>query len=204
MVLLALSHIATFGVGYAIAPKQPLDVVVKSTGLGSIDTTKVLATTVESLRTENKLLVFSYKGSAIVSTERTKWWIFGGTQKLIVPAVVNYYLDLSNLTLDDVEFNEKAKIVTVKLPSLTLGTIAFQPENATKINDGLITWSQAQVDELEKLNYAQARRAMVAQAQQPALVNAARLQAQNNVTSYFEIPLRIVGQPDVKVLAKFK
>lgn len=201
---LALSHLALFGVGFAIAPDEPVDTVVKSTGLFQVDTTKVLSTTVESLRSENKLLVFSYKGTATVETERTKWYIFGGTQKLIVPGVVNYYLELSNLTLADVNYNEKAKIVTVSLPALTIGDIAFQPENATKINGGLVTWSSSQVDEMEKLNYAFARRSMTAQAQQLGMVNAARQQAQKNVTDYFEIPLRIVGQPDVKVIATFR
>lgn len=45
---------------------------------------------------------------------------------------------------------------------------------------------------------------MVAQAQQPGLLNAARRQAQTNITNYFEIPLRIAGQPDVKVMVTFK
>lgn len=67
-----------------------------------------------------------------------------------------------------------------------------------------MTWSESQVAELERLNYKTARRAMTAQAQQPALVNAAKQQAPNSVISYFEIPLRIVGQPDVKVVASFK
>jgi hypothetical protein len=204
VLLLGVSHLAVFGLGYALAPKDPVNIVVKSDGLFTVTTTKVLSTTIESLRSENKLLVFSYKGTARVKTERTKWWIFDGSQELIVPAVVNYYLDLSNLTLADVSFNEKAKIVTVNLPRLTIGDIAFQPENATKINGGIVTWSEAQVQELEKLNYGSARRAMVAQAQQRGLVDAAKQQAQKNVTSYFEIPLRIVGQPDVKVVTKFR
>ena len=130
--------------------------------------------------------------------------MFGGRQELSVPAVVTYYLDLSDLTLADVAFNEAAKLVTVRLPRVTLGDIAFQPEAATTINGGLLTWNDEQVEALRKLNYASARRAMVAQAQQPGLLNVARKQAIGNVESYFAIPLRIVGQPDVKVVATFK
>lgn len=59
-------------------------------------------------------------------------------------------------------------------------------------------------EELRKANYATARKAMVAQAQQAGLVNAAKRQAVANVQTYFEIPLRIAGLPDVKVAAAFE
>lgn len=201
--LLAATHIAALGLGYVAAPKELLDSEVKHTGLFTVDTTKVLATTVESLREENKLLVFSYKGTAKVQAERTFLWLFGGEQELSVPAVVTYYLDLSDLSLADVHYDEKAKLVTVKLPKVTMGDIAFQPENATTINGGVLTFSDEQVEALRKMNYAKARRAMVAQAQQPGLLNAAKRQAKANVESYFAIPLRIAGMPDVKVAATF-
>ena len=201
--LLAVSHVAAISVGYVVAPKQPVDSEVQHTGLFSMDTKKVLATTVESLREENKLLVFSYKGSAKVQAERQVLWLFGGEQELIVPAVVNYYLDLSDLSLADVSYNEQAKLVTVKLPKVTLGDIAFQPENATTINDGVLTFSDEQVEALRKANYANARRAMVAQAQQPGLLDAAKRQARTSIENYFAIPLRIAGLPDVKVAATF-
>ncbi len=202
--VLAATHIAAAGVGWWIAPRELLDGEVKHTGFFQVDATKVLATTVESLREENKLLVFSYKGSARVQAVRTKLWLFNGSQELIVPAVVNYYLDLHDLKLSDVSFNEQAKLVTVRLPKLSLGEIAFQPENATAINGGLLTFSQEQVEALNKANYRSARRAMVKQAQGSGLVNAAKRQAMTNVSTYFEIPLRIAGLPDVKVVATFR
>lgn len=201
---LLVTHIGALAVGYAVADKEPVDAEVENTGFFQVDTTKVLATTVESLRAENRLLVFSYKGSAKVQAERRWLWLFGGRQELSVPAVVNYYVNLSELTLADVSYNETAKIVTVRLPTVTLGDIAFQPENATTINGGILTWDDDEVEGLRKLNYKNARRAMVMQAQQPGLLNAAKRQATSNITGLFEIPLRIAGQPDVKVLATFR
>ncbi|MBK9011123.1 DUF4230 domain-containing protein [Novosphingobium sp.] len=177
--------------------------MVEHTGFLQTDTKKVLSATVESLRTENKMLVLSYKGTVRVKVERTKFWVLGASQELIVPGVVNYYLDLSKLSFADVTFDEKAKLVRVKLQPVVMGDIAFQPEQATTINGGVLTFSQAQVDELLKANYASARRAMTAQAQGPGFVDTARRQAIANVQSYFEVPLRIVGQPDVKVAVTF-
>nr|WP_317893882.1 DUF4230 domain-containing protein [uncultured Sphingomonas sp.] len=202
--LLVASHIIAVGVGYWLTPTVAVDTEVKHTGFFTVETTKVLATTVESLRDENRLLVFSYKGNARVGAERTKYWLFGGRQELSVPAVVNYYLDLSDLSLADVSYNDTAKLVKVRLPKVTLGDIAFQPENATTVNGGVLTYGEGTVEELRKLNYKNARRAMVAQAQQPGLLNEARRRAKQNVQSYFEIPLRIAGRPDVKVVATFR
>ena len=199
--VLALTHIAALGAGYVLAPKQPVDTVARHTGLFTVDTTKVLATTVESLRTENKLLVFTYKGTAKVRAGHTVLWLFGGEQELIVPAVVGYYLDLSKLSLADVTYDDRAKLVRVALPPVTVGDIAFQPENATTTNGGVLTWSEAQVEALRRANYANARRSVVAQAQQQGLVEEARRQARADVESYFSIPLRIAGLPDVKVVA---
>jgi hypothetical protein len=202
--LLIVSHLAVAGGVYALTDRRPVDTEVKNEGFFRVDTTRVLAATVESLRTDNKLVVFSYKGMAKVEAQRTLWWILGGTQELSVPAVVPYHLDLSDISLGDVTYNDAAKLVTVRLPKVTLGDIAFQPENATTINGGILSWSEGQVEALGKLNYRNARRAMVAQAQQPGLLDTARKQAIANIQSYFEIPLRIAGQPEVKVVATFK
>lgn len=203
MVVIA-THLAALGVGYAVAPKEAIDQEVNATGFFQKDTSRILATTVESLREENRLLVFSYKGSAKVEAGRTVLWLFRGHQQLQVPAVVNYYLDLSQLSFANVTFDERAKLVRVRLPKLTVGDIAFQPENATTINGGVLTFSDEQVEDLRKLNYAAARKAMVAQSQQAGLVNAAKRQAVVNIQTYFEIPLRIAGLPDVKVVAAFE
>lgn len=201
--LLAGVSLAAFGGGYLYAPKDPIDKQVEHRGLFSTTTSQVLSVTVESLRKENKLLVYSYKGTARVKAVTDGILFFNGEQELLIPAVVNYYLDLSKLTLDQVEFDERVKVVKVKLPKLELGDIAFQPEQATTINGGLLTFSAKQIEALNKVNYRSARRAMIAQAQGKGFVDEAKQQARTNIASYFEIPLRIAGQPDVKVVATF-
>lgn len=195
--------IAAFGLGYWSAPKDQLDEEVEQTGFLQTDTNKVLSATVDSLRSENKMLVFAFKGTARVRAERSWAWVVKGKQELIVPTVVNYYVDLSKLSLAHVTYDEKAKLVRVKVPPVIIGDIAFQPEQATTINGGLLTYSQSQVDELLKRNYTKARRAVTAQAQGKAFVEAARSRAIENVETYFEVPLRIAAQGDVKVAATF-
>lgn len=200
-ILLAGTYLGAGAIGYQLAPREILDNEVKQAGFFTVDTKRVLSSTVDSLRDENKLLVFAYKGSAFVSIERTSWWIFGGRQELLVPAAVNYYLDMSQLTLNEVTYDEHSRIVTVRLPPLIIGDIAFQPELARFANEGL--WSDKQIEELTRLNYAQARKAVIKQAQGPAFVQVAQAQATTSIQNDFEIPLRIAGRPDVKVVATF-
>jgi hypothetical protein len=49
---LAASHLAVFGIGWALAPDEPLDEEVQQTGFMKVQTTKVLEATVQSLRAE--------------------------------------------------------------------------------------------------------------------------------------------------------
>lgn len=201
---LIATHLGAAALGWALTDKRPVDTEVKHSGYFTVETTQILAATVASLRDENRMLVFSYRGNADVRAEHRWLWLFRGRQELSVPGVVNYYVDLSSVTLADVSYNETAKIVTVRLPRVTLGDIAFQPELASASNGGVLTWSEDEVEALRKLNYKAARRAMVAQAQQPGLLNAAKRQAITNISSLFEVPLRIAGQPEIKVVATFR
>ncbi len=196
--------ISTFGLGFYLAPKEQLAKEVKESGFLRVETSEVLAATVESLRAENRLFVWGYKATATVQATRKDWWLFEGTQTLIVPAVVRYELDLGKLTLSKVTYDDRAKLVTVRLPKLELGDIAFQPEQATTINGGILTYSDGTVEGLSKLNYRQARRALTAQAQQTTNIATAQRQAIENTQAYFEIPLRIAGRNEVRVIAKFE
>ncbi len=96
--LLALTHLIAAGVGFGVAPRELLETEVVHNGFFETDTKRVLAAAVESLRAENKLHVYSYKGFAAVSVERDGFLMFDGRQDLIVPAAVSYYVDLSELT----------------------------------------------------------------------------------------------------------
>ena len=83
---LLLACAVTFCAGYWMAPREMLDEEVHYDGIFRTDTSKVLSTTVESLREESKIQVFSFKGLARVQTDRTDFWIFEGRQQLIVGA----------------------------------------------------------------------------------------------------------------------
>lgn len=201
--LLIITHLLAAGAAYQVAPRELLESEVKSAGLFTTDTRRVLAATVESLRAENKLRVYTFKGSAAVSVERTRLWLLTGRQDLIVPAQVGYYVDLSKLELENVDYDERSNLITVDLPPLVLGDVAFQPEAARTLNGGLLTFDQDHVDELARVNWLNARRAFIAQSQGATLLAAARAEAERGVASAFAVPLRALGRPDVRVRTRF-
>jgi hypothetical protein len=200
--VLAATHLLAAGAGFALAPRELLETEVAQSGLFRADTKRVLSAAVESLRSESRLLVYSYRGSAAVSVERDGL-LLDGRQDLIVPAAVGYFVDVSRIGAGDVAYDEEAGVVTVRLPPLTVGDVAFEPEGARAVNGGLLTFSQRQVDELTRLNYASARRAFVKQAQGETLVRTAEAEAIRSVEQYLEMPLRAAGRPVVRVVATF-
>lgn len=198
--LLIVTHLLAAGAGYTIAPRDIMESEVRNTGFFQVETKRTLAAAVESLRAEGAMQVYSYKGFAAVSVERNGPLWLDSRQDLIVPAVVVYLVDLSAL---QASFDEQTKTVTITLPPLTMSDVAFEPEGARTINGGLLTYSEAEVQELTRLNYASARKAIIKQAQSASLVGAARRQAKANVVSALELPLRMAGRPDLKVVATF-
>lgn len=126
-----------------------------------------------------------------------------GRQDLIVPAQVGYYVDLSGLGMEDVSYDPQANLITVTLPPLVIGDVAFQPEAVRTINGGLLTFDQDQLDELARANYLNARRAFSKMAGGATLLAAARTEAERGIAAAFAVPLRALGRPDVRVLVRF-
>lgn len=190
--------------GYGAAQRESSDTQVRSLGVFSQQTERVLAATVTNLQAENRLVVYQYTGDVRVAAEKSD---LGGllktSQELTVPATVSYFVDMSRLRPEHVSFDKATQTVHVKLPPLMIGDPAFQPERARAANGGLLTLNADVVQDLNRVNYRSARRAFVAQAQQRQFVDLARDRARKNVEAYFEIPLRVVGSPNIKVTSSF-
>ena len=137
------------------------------------------------------------------TVERTKLWLLTGRQDLIVPAQVGYYVDLSQLSIDDVAYDEQSRLMTVTLPALVLGDVALQPEAAIFRHGGVLSFDQDQVDDMARSGWLEARRAFTKTAQGPTLLAAARAEAERGIASAFAVPMRALGRPDVRVLVRF-
>ena len=201
--LLAATHLAAGLIGFTMSPRELLESNVKSAGFFTTDTRRVLAATVESIRSQQQLRVFTFKGSVAVSVQRTKLWVLTGRQELIVPAQVGYYVDLSQLSIHDVTYDEQSRVMTVTLPALVLGDVALQPEAAIFRHGGLLTFDQDQVDEIARGGWIESRRAFTKTAQGATLLAAARAEAERGIAGAFSVPLRALGRPEVRVRARW-
>ncbi len=65
--LLAITHLIAAGIGSVLTPREILETEVVHNGFFETDTKRVLSAAVTSLRSEQKMLVYSYKGFAAVS-----------------------------------------------------------------------------------------------------------------------------------------
>jgi hypothetical protein len=192
----------SFVAGYQVAPREILDSTVEHVGFLTVDTKKVLSATIESLKSESRLVSYSYVGTQNVSIDRDKWIIFNGHQQLIVPATVSYFIDLAKLTETSAIFDESTNTVTVTLPRLML-TVEFDPRRATIINDGMLTLNDEVVQALTKINYETARKSAIKQGQQAALVQSAKDRTKENIERLFRVPLQAAGKAGVKVIVSF-
>lgn len=202
--VLALASVAgvSFFAGYQVAPREILDTTVKHVGFLTVDTKRVLSATIESLKSESRLVSYSFVGTQHVSIDRSSWYIFNGQQKLIVPATVSYYIELSELTKSSATFDGPTNTVRVNLPKLILA-VTFDPRSATIINSGMLTLNDSVVQALTKLNYDTATKAAIKQGQQAELVQSARDRTIENIKRLFRIPLEAAGIAGVKVIVSF-
>lgn len=191
-----------FTAGYAIAPKEQLDQEVTHSGFAIIDTKRVLSATVESLKSEFRLVSYSFVGNQNVSIDRSYWGIFNGYQQLSVPATISYFVELDKLQESSVVYDQTTNTVTIMLPKLML-TVDFDPRRSTITNSGMPTMNDSVVQALTKLNYDTARRSAIKQGQGAEFVRLAKETTAENIQRLFRTPLQIAGKKDVKILVKF-
>lgn len=201
LTLAAVAGISFFA-GYKIAPREILDSTVEHVGFLTVDTKKVLSATIESLKSESRLVSYSYVGNQSVSINRSFWYIFNGHQQLIVPATVSYFVDLAKLDESSATFDESTNTVTVAMPKLML-TVDFDPRRATTINSGTLALNDSEVQTYTKLNYETARKSAIKQGQQAELVRLAKEKTRENIVRLFQIPLQVAGRLGVKIVVYF-
>ncbi len=199
--LAAVAGISFFA-GYKVAPREILDSTVEYVGFLTVDTKKVLSATIESLKSESRLVSYSYVGNQNVLIDRSYWYLFNGRQQLIVPATISYFVDLAKLSDSSATFDAATNTVTVIVPKLML-TVGFDPRRATIINSGMPMLNDDVVQVLTKLNYDTARKSAIKQGQQAELVRLAKDRTKENIERLFRVPLQVAGMDGVKVVVSF-
>ena len=123
-------------------------------------------------------------------------------QAMIVPATVEYRLDLSGMDRADFAWDAASQTLNVELPGLTVSTPNIHEGQARYFTDGLYVSRDASVS-LSRSNSDVAARRARDFAKNPEVMALARTAARDAVRQNLAIPLQVAGYGDVQVTVRF-
>ena len=162
-----------------------------------------LATSLTALEKQNKLTVFSAQLSPVVASEDSR--LFGAIrsrQVAVIPARVDYTLDLSKMDKGRLAWNAETQTMDVQLPALIVGKPNLDEAHAQYLREGIWITNTAQA-QLTRDNTRLAEQHAVQQAANPVLLDLARTAARDAIAQNLAIPLQVAGYGDVKVNVRF-
>ena len=170
---------------------------------GPEDNGDPLATSLVAFEKQNRLTVFSAQLSPVVASEDSR--LFGAIksrQVAVIPARVDYTLDLSQMDRNRLRWDEGASTLDVQLPPLQVGKPNLDEGRAQYLREGLWISRNAQ-DNLTRQNTRLAEQQAVEQAANPVLMGLARSAARAAIRQNLAIPLEVAGFGRVTVNVRF-
>ena len=170
---------------------------------GPKDKADPLATSLVALEKQNRLTVFSAQLSPVVaSNEEQLFGLVRTRQIAVIPARVDYTLDLSAMGRDRLTWNEKARRLDVRLPPISVSRPNLDEGRAQYLREGV--WiSRTTQDRLTRDNTLAAERQARIAAANPVLLDLARASARDAVRQNLAIPLQVAGFGEVTVAVRF-
>jgi len=162
-----------------------------------------LATSLVAFEKQNRLTVFSAQLSPVVSSEDSR--LFGAIrnrQVAVIPARVDYTLDLSEMDRNRLRWDEAASTLDVQLPPLRVGRPNLDEGRAQYLREG-VWFSRNSQDRLTRRNTRLAEQQAVEQAANPVLLGLARSAAKDAIRQNLAIPLEVAGFGEVTVNVRF-
>ena len=162
-----------------------------------------LATSLVAFEKQNRLTVFSAQLSPVVSSEDSR--LFGALktrQVAVIPARVDYTLDLSEMDESRLKWDKASNTLDVQLPGLTVGRPNLDEGRAQYLREGLVFTRNAQ-DDLTRANTRLAEQQAQQQAANPVLMGLARTAAKDAIRQNLAIPLEVAGFGEVTVNVRF-
>lgn len=157
---------------------------------------------------QNSLTVFSSRFDVVAESTSTpsigplEIDALQSRQAMIVPATVEYRLDLSGMDRADFAWDAASQTLNVELPGLTVSTPNIHEGQARYFTDGLYVSRDASVS-LSRSNSDVAARRARDFAKNPEVMALARTAARDAVRQNLAIPLQVAGYGDVQVTVRF-
>ena len=155
---------------------------------------------------QNSLTVFSSRFEVVAESEDRRG-IMGvdllkSRQAAIIPATVEYRLDLSTMDRDRFEWNDSNDTMTVVLPQLRISRPNLDEAEQKTFTEGTYVSRDASAD-LARNNSRQAERKAAEFAKNPEVLALARQAAKDAVRQNLAIPLEVAGYGNVTVNVRF-
>lgn len=158
-----------------------------------------LATSLAAFNKQDRLTVFSAELAPVVASDDSR--LFGlvtSRQVAVIPARVDYAIDLGKVGRDRMHWDLASRTLTVKLPALEVTRPNLDEARAQYLREGVWITRAAQ-DKLTRDNTKLAERLAVEQAANPVLLGLARSAAKDALRQNLAIPLQVAGFGDVKL-----
>jgi len=170
---------------------------------GPEDNGDPLATSLVAFEKQNRLTVFSAQLSPVVSSEDSRLMgLVQSRQVAVIPARVDYTLDLSQMDQGRLRWNAETSTLDVQLPPLRVGRPNLDEGRAQYLREGIWISRDAQ-DNLTRQNTRLAEQQAVEQAANPVLMGLARSAAKDAIRQNLAIPLEVAGFGEVTVDVRF-
>ena len=155
---------------------------------------------------QNSLTVFSSRFEVVAESTNAQGVLgidlLKSRQAAIIPAMVEYRLDLSSMDRDRFQWNADTQTLAVTLPGLRTSRPNLDEAQARTFTEGnFVTGGAAQA--LAKNNSLQAERKAGEFARNPEVMALARQAAKEAVRQNLAIPLQVAGFSDAKVTVRF-
>jgi hypothetical protein len=153
----------------------------------------VVASTLDALQEQNRLLTFTSGSTATVTTTQNRYGL-SAKKTLIVKGVMRYEVDMAKLTADDVRWDAASKTLSVRVPPVEVAPPQIDLNSIQEYGESGILRSLTNVDDaLDAANRTKAQTQLVTQAQSPVLMDLARAASKKAVAKNFEAPLKAAG-----------
>ncbi|GAA5050050.1 hypothetical protein GCM10023208_08730 [Erythrobacter westpacificensis] len=168
----------------------------------------IVATSMIAFEKQNALTVFSSRFDVVAESVSTpsvgpfEVESLQSRQAMIVPATVEYRLDLSEMDRENFDWDEAAQSLSVTLPPLEVSQPNLNEAEARYFTDGLYVSRDASVS-LSRNNSRQAAERANDFARNPEVMGLARSAAREAVRQNLAIPLQVAGFGEVEVRVRF-
>lgn len=155
---------------------------------------------------QNSLTVFSSRFEVVAESVDNRGVLgidlLESRQAAIIPATVEYRLDLSSVDRDRFAWNADAETLDVTLPTLKISKPNLDETQSKVFTEGTYVTRNASTD-LSRNNSVQAERKAAAFAKNPEVLALARAAAKDAIRQNLAIPLSVAGYGDVTVNVRF-